>query len=86
MATLRPPDNGAVGDRPSAAPFRLAGPAKVVDLMEILKQSLNETKKTKATRASAPGMKPASIVACVYVFGLVGLLIAPETRGKPLPE
>jgi DNA end-binding protein Ku len=29
------------------------GPAKVVDLMEILKQSLNETKKNKASRAPA---------------------------------
>jgi len=29
------------------------GPAKVVDLMEILKQSLNETKKAKAGRTSA---------------------------------
>jgi len=28
----------------------------------------------------------ASIVACIYVTGLIGLLIAPETRGKPLPE
>lgn len=27
-----------------------------------------------------------SAVACVYVFGFVGLLLAPETRGKPLPE
>ena len=28
----------------------------------------------------------AGIVACVYVVGLIGLLIAPETKGKPLPE
>ncbi|HLK59318.1 MAG TPA: MFS transporter, partial [Chthonomonadaceae bacterium] len=28
----------------------------------------------------------ASIVACVYVLGLIGLWIAPETKGKPLPE
>ncbi len=28
----------------------------------------------------------ASVVACVYVLGLVGLLIAPETKGKPLPD
>jgi MFS family permease len=28
----------------------------------------------------------ASIVACIYVTGLIGLTIAPETRGKPLPE
>jgi MFS family permease len=27
-----------------------------------------------------------SIVACVYVLGLVGLAFAPETRGRPLPE
>ncbi len=27
-----------------------------------------------------------SVVACVYVFGLIGLVLAPETRGKPLPE
>ncbi|MFM7320553.1 MAG: MFS transporter [Armatimonadota bacterium] len=28
----------------------------------------------------------ASIVACVYIVGLIGLSFAPETRGKPLPE
>lgn len=28
----------------------------------------------------------ASLVAFVYVFGLVGLIFAPETKGKPLPE
>jgi MFS family permease len=28
----------------------------------------------------------ASVVACVYGIGLIGLIFAPETRGKPLPE
>jgi MFS family permease len=28
----------------------------------------------------------ASVVACIYVTGLIGLALAPETRGKPLPE
>jgi MFS family permease len=28
----------------------------------------------------------ASIVAFIYVFGIAGILMAPETRGKPLPE
>lgn len=28
----------------------------------------------------------ASIVAFIYVFGIVGILLAPETKGKPLPE
>ena len=28
----------------------------------------------------------AGIVACIYVVGLVGLTMAPETKGKPLPE
>lgn len=28
----------------------------------------------------------ASIVACIYLVGFVGLALAPETRGKPLPE
>jgi MFS family permease len=28
----------------------------------------------------------ASIVACVYVTGFIGLIFAPETKGKPLPE
>lgn len=28
----------------------------------------------------------ASVVACVYVLGLIGLIFAPETKGKPLPE
>src|SRR5712691_4601628 len=34
------------------------GPAKVVDLMEILKQSLSETKKSKSTRAVAEEEEP----------------------------
>lgn len=28
----------------------------------------------------------ASIIACIYVVGFIGLLLAPETKGKPLPE
>lgn len=28
----------------------------------------------------------ASIVSCIYIVGFVGLALAPETRGKPLPE
>lgn len=28
----------------------------------------------------------ACIVSCIYLVGLVGLLLTPETRGKPLPE
>jgi MFS family permease len=28
----------------------------------------------------------ASIVACVYIFGFIGLALAPETRGRPLPQ
>lgn len=28
----------------------------------------------------------AGIIACVYGFGLIGLALAPETRGKPLPS
>lgn len=28
----------------------------------------------------------ASIVACIYVTGIIGLFFAPETKGKPLPE
>ncbi len=28
----------------------------------------------------------AAIVACIYVVGLIGLAIAPETKGVPLPE
>jgi MFS family permease len=28
----------------------------------------------------------ASIVACIYILGFIGLAFAPETKGKPLPE
>ena len=35
----------------------------------------------------AAGLRTAaSIVACVYVLGFIGLAFAPETKGKPLPE
>ena len=42
------------GVAPQAPAAKGPGPANVVDLMEILKQSLNETKKGKAARAPAP--------------------------------
>jgi DNA end-binding protein Ku len=38
------------GVSPQAPAVKGPGPAKVVDLMEILKQSLNETKKGKSAR------------------------------------
>jgi DNA end-binding protein Ku len=41
------------GVAPEAPVAKVPGPAKVVDLMEILKQSLSETKKTKSTRPSS---------------------------------
>jgi len=41
------------GVAPEAPVAQSSGPAKVVDLMEILKQSLNETKKAKAARPGA---------------------------------
>ncbi|HVK04233.1 MAG TPA: MFS transporter [Armatimonadaceae bacterium] len=35
----------------------------------------------------AAGLRTAaSIVACIYVVGLLGVYLAPETKGKPLPE
>lgn len=39
-----------------------------------------------ATDETAGLRVAASIVACIYVVGLLALLIAPETKGKPLPE
>ena len=37
LATLQPPDIGVrVGDQPSAAPFRLDGPAEVVAVLDAL--------------------------------------------------
>jgi hypothetical protein len=30
--------------------------------------------------------RAASLIACIYVTGFIGLLFAPETKGKPLPE
>jgi non-homologous end joining protein Ku len=41
------------GVSPQAPAAKGPGPAKVVDLMEILKQSLSETKKGKSTRPAA---------------------------------
>ena len=41
------------GVSPQAPQPKGPGPAKVIDLMEILKQSLNETRKGKASRVSA---------------------------------
>src|SRR5215467_11008729 len=42
------------GVSPAAPAAKAPGPAKVVDLMEILKQSLNETKKAKKGNAPTP--------------------------------
>jgi MFS family permease len=47
---------------------------------------------TLAQRFETPGVAAsglriaAAIVAFVYVFGFLGLMLAPETKGKPLPE
>lgn len=55
----------------AAAPFALGSLAKTFD---------NPAVPASGLRVAA------SIVACIYVVGLVGLALAPETRGKPLPE
>jgi MFS family permease len=39
-----------------------------------------------ATDETAGLRVAASIVSCIYVVGLFGLVYAPETRGRPLPE
>jgi hypothetical protein len=36
--------------------------------------------------AAEPFRTAAVVMASVYVVGMVALLIAPETKGKPLPE
>ena len=49
------------GVAPQAPAPKVPGPATVVDLMEILKQSLNETKKAKAART--PAVEEETVVA-----------------------
>ena len=49
------------GVAPQAPAPKVPGPATVVDLMEILKQSLNETKKAKAART--PAVEEQTVVA-----------------------
>jgi DNA end-binding protein Ku len=49
------------GVSPQVPTAKGPGPAKVVDLMEILKQSLNETKKNKGSRT--PGVDEETVVA-----------------------
>jgi DNA end-binding protein Ku len=48
------------GVAPAAPAAKVKGPAQVVDLMEILKQSLTETKKSKQSRPAAAPAAPAS--------------------------
>jgi DNA end-binding protein Ku len=48
------------GVAPAAPAAKVKGPAQVVDLMEILKQSLTETKKSKQSRPAAAPATPAS--------------------------
>ncbi len=40
----------------------------------------NPTDETAGLRTAA------SIIACIYLVGFIGLYLAPETKGKPLPE
>jgi hypothetical protein len=54
----------------ACAPFMLGNLARLY---------ASPTDETAGLRAAA------SIIACVYGFGLLGLALAPETRGKPLP-
>lgn len=45
-----------------------------------------------ASRFSVPGdesaglRKAAILVSCIYVVGLIGIIMGPETKGKPLPD
>jgi hypothetical protein len=39
-----------------------------------------------ASDPSAGLRTAASIVACIYAVGLIGIAFAPETKGKPLPQ
>jgi hypothetical protein len=55
----------------AGAPFVLGG---------LSKHFASATDETAGLRTAA------SIVAFIYVAGLIGLIFAPETRGKPLPE
>lgn len=55
----------------AAAPFALGSLAKQYDV----------------PGDPAAGLRTAaSIVACIYVVGILGIWLAPETKGKPLPE
>jgi MFS family permease len=48
---------------------------------------LGQLAKTLDTGVPGSGFRAAAgVVAFIYVVGLVGIAIAPETRGKPLPE
>jgi len=49
------------GVSPQAPAAKGPGPAKVIDLMEVLKQSLNETQKAKAARS--PAVEEETVVA-----------------------
>jgi MFS family permease len=55
----------------AAAPFALGSLAKTYAV---------------ASDPSAGLRTAASIVACIYAVGLIGIAFAPETKGKPLPE
>ena len=55
----------------AVAPFLLGGLAR---------HFASPTDETAGLRTAA------SIVAFIYVSGIIGLWFAPETRGKPLPE
>lgn len=47
----------------------------------------NLAKANEVAGDPAAGLRTAaSIVACIYFVGLIGVAIAPETKGKPLPE
>jgi MFS family permease len=55
----------------AAAPFALGGLARMF---------ASPTDETAGLRTAA------SIIAFIYVAGLIGLIFAPETKGRPLPE
>ena len=63
------------GVAPQAPVAKGPGPAKVVDLMEILKQSLNETKKGRNARLSAVERRPS----------LLEMVVLPSRRKPARP-
>ena len=61
-------------------------PLQAVEPQRLYRQIAEQLRQLIASGAAEPFRTAATILSFIFVLGLVALIWAPETKGKPLPE